>query len=115
MSDDSNALLIKGLQARDAAALANTQRSTALSPGHKSDKEIEKASTDFEALLLQEMLKSMWQTVPGGGLVSGSHEEEIYRDMLNQGVAEEMAKTQSIGIKDIIAGEMHRDEAKRKS
>ena len=114
MADDTNGLLIKGMQARDAVVLSNAQRSTALNQSPKTEKEIVKASTDFEALLLQEMLKSMWQAVPGGGLLSGSHEEEIYRDMLNQGVAEQMAETQSIGIKDIIAGEMRRSEAKRK-
>jgi len=114
MADDGNALLIKGMQARDAAALTSAQREVGQGRAPKSEKEIVKAATDFEALLLQEMLKSMWQSVPGGGLISGSHEEAIYRDMLNQGVAEQMAETQSIGIKDIIAKEMRRSEAKRK-
>ena len=60
------------------------------------------AAQQFEALLLQEMLKSMWTTVPQGGMLSGSHEEKMYRDMLNEAMADSISEGRGIGIKDVI-------------
>jgi flagellar protein FlgJ len=60
------------------------------------------AAQQFEALLVQEMLKSMWATVPQGELLSGSHEEKMYRDMLNEAVASSIAEGKGMGIKETI-------------
>jgi Rod binding domain-containing protein len=71
-----------------------------------SDKDIEKASKDFEALLVQQMLSSWWKTVPSGGGISSSREEELFRDMLNQELSQQIADNDSLGVKDIIAREL---------
>lgn len=71
-----------------------------------------KAATDFEALMMGEMLKSMWRSVPSAGLLSGSREEELYRDMLTQAVAEQMATEQSLGIRDLVENEMVKRQSK---
>jgi len=60
------------------------------------------AAEQFEALLVQEMLKSMWSTVPKEGLLTGSYEEGMYRDMLNEALAKSISEGQGIGIKDVI-------------
>jgi len=73
-----------------------------------SETEIERAATDFEALLLQQMLQSMWNTVPQNGMLTGSREETLYRDMLNEQIAQAMASGQGIGIKDMIARDMRK-------
>ena len=67
-----------------------------------ASKDPKQAAQQFEALLLQEMLKSMWATVPQGQLLSGSHEEKMYRDMLNEAVADSISEGRGIGIKDVI-------------
>lgn len=79
----------------------------------KKQEEIREAATQFEALLLQQMLKSMWATVPSEGVLGGSREEEYYRDMLNEGLAESLAERQSIGIRDIIIKDLNRLEKGR--
>jgi peptidoglycan hydrolase FlgJ len=80
-------------------------------PGQKSsDQEIERAATDFESLLLQQMLQSMWSTVPQNGMLTGSREETLYRDMLNEQLAQSMAENQSLGIKELIARDMRKSE-----
>jgi len=86
------------------------QLSAGSAKGSQALQDAEKAATDFESLLLQQMIQSMWNTVPEGGLLSGSREEELYRDMLNQQVAQHMAETQGLGIKDIIVEEMKKRE-----
>jgi flagellar protein FlgJ len=72
--------------------------------------EVENAAQQFESLLLSQMLKSMWQTVPDGGMLSGSREEEIYRDMLSDAMGDEIAKGQGIGVKGVLAKELYKRE-----
>jgi len=72
--------------------------------------DIEKASRQFEALLLHQMIKTMWHTVPSKGLLTGSREEELYRDMLNEALATSISEGQGIGIRDIIVRDMKRIE-----
>jgi peptidoglycan hydrolase FlgJ len=72
-----------------------------------ASKDAKQAAQQFEALLLQEMLKSMWATVPQGKLLSGSHEESMYRDMLNEAVADSISQGQGVGIKDVILKDLN--------
>lgn len=67
-----------------------------------ASQDTKQAAQQFEALLVQEMLKSMWATVPQGELLSGSHEEKMYRDMLNEAVASSISEGRGIGIKEVI-------------
>lgn len=67
--------------------------------------ELKKAASDFEALLVSQMLKSMWKNVEQTGL-SSSREEGIYRDMLNDEMAKDIASGKGFGIKDIIIREL---------
>jgi flagellar protein FlgJ len=70
----------------------------------KSVEERQKAAADFEALLVGQMFKEMWKNTEGAqeGNMFTSEQESIYRDMLNEELAKEIAEKQSIGIKDII-------------
>jgi flagellar protein FlgJ len=65
------------------------------------------AAQQFEALLVQEMLKSMWATVPRGELLSNSHEEQMYRDLLNEAMADSISEGRGIGIKDVILKDLN--------
>ncbi len=76
--------------------------------------QIDEASTQFEALLLHQMFQSMWSTVPEEGILSGSREEEYFRDMFTQGLADTVAKGKGIGVKEVVAKEMYKAEGRRK-
>ena len=54
----------------------------------------QEAARQFEAMLLQEMLKSMWAAVPQGCMLSSSNEERMYRDMLNEATADQISRGQ---------------------
>ncbi len=71
-----------------------------------NDPKIKKASTEFEAMLLQQMMKSMWSTVNTKDSMLGSKDEDTYRDMLNQALSESISEGQGIGIKGVIAKEL---------
>jgi flagellar protein FlgJ len=68
--------------------------------------EARKAATQFEALLLQQMLQAMWSTIPKDGAFAPSRDEETYREMLHQGIANDIAEGQGIGIKAVILKEL---------
>lgn len=82
---------------------SNPANSIGLGPAKLPDtQDPVKAAEQFEALLTHEMLKSMWNTVPKGELLSGSSEEQTYRDMLNEALANSIAEGRGIGIKEVI-------------
>jgi len=72
----------------------------------KSDARMEEAAAQFEALLVQQMFGAMWQSIPKEGLLSGSREEALFRDLFHEALAEEASKSQSLGIKELILKEM---------
>lgn len=91
--------------AQDVAGLTAKQPS---SVGRNMEKsQADKVATEFEALLVKQMFKSMWESVPKteGGL-SGSREEELYRDMFNDAIAKDMSENQSLGIRDVVLREL---------
>lgn len=72
-------------------------------------KQIDKALSGFEGMLLNEMFKAMWSSVESSGLFGGkSNEAQIYQSMLIQGVADESAKGKGIGIKQELEKELAR-------
>ena len=78
-----------------------------------SPAEVEKAATQFEAMLLQQMFNAMWSTIPKNSLFGGGREEEYYREMFNEALAENVAENQSIGVKEVIARDIKSIAAKR--
>jgi peptidoglycan hydrolase FlgJ len=101
----------------DIAQLSNSQRPISAEQlqlgkegGALDSKKAEEAAQDFEALLLQQMFQAMWRSVPTDGMLSGSREEELYRDMLNEELAKQLSEGQSIGIKEVILNDLKRRE-----
>jgi flagellar protein FlgJ len=72
----------------------------------------EVAAQQFEALLIQQMLESMWSSVPQKGLLSGSNEEAMYRDMLNEALATSISEGKGLGIKDVMLKDFNKVKKK---
>jgi Rod binding domain-containing protein len=71
------------------------------------------AAQQFEAMMLQQLMQSMWNTVPKGELLSGSNEEGYYRDMLNEAISTSIAEGRGIGIKEVILRDISKLEKKK--
>jgi Rod binding domain-containing protein len=80
----------------------------------RHEAEVVKAATQFEALLVQEMIKEMWATVPKEGLLSGSKEEQTYQEMYQRVLAESIAEKHSIGVKDVIIQDIKSSDERQK-
>ena len=79
----------------------------------KYDKDFEKkrlrqVSEDFEALMINQMLKEMRKTVDKSGLIDGGMAEQIFEDMLYDEYAKEFSKTKTFGLADIIYNQMEK-------
>ena len=73
----------------------------------RSPAAIKAASQQFEALLLQMMLKSMREALPGDPLFGGQ-EQDLYQDLFDKQVSMSMAHTGTVGLADIIAKQLTR-------
>lgn len=75
---------------------------------------VQDAAQQFESLLLHQLMTAMSETVPKEGLLSGSREEQYFKDMLHQALAESISKGSGIGVADVLEKEMREAEEKSK-
>ncbi|EKV56952.1 rod-binding protein [Brachyspira hampsonii] len=71
-------------------------------------KRLRQVSEDFEALMINQMLKEMRKTVDKSGLIDGGMAEQIFEDMLYDEYAKEFSKTKTFGLADIIYNQMEK-------
>jgi flagellar protein FlgJ len=68
---------------------------------------VKKVAAQFEALFMQMVLKSMREATPHSGLLD-SQEQDMYRGMLDQQVAQQIAG-RGTGLSDVIARQLGRN------
>ena len=89
-------------------ALAASQSTPDPDRALRSRRNLKQSCQDFEAIFIQSLFKEMRKTVPEGGLFTRSTATEMYRDMLDQEVAKEVAERQSIGLAEQMYRQMER-------
>ena len=67
-----------------------------------ADVELKEASEQFESLMLHFMIREMRATVPESSLFPRSMAEDIFKGMLDETIAGEMAQNGGIGISRMI-------------
>ena len=63
---------------------------------------LQKATQDFEAVFLKNLLASMRRGMPGGGLEAKSFGGDIYRDMLDDELAKSASQSGTLGVGKIL-------------
>lgn len=77
--------------------------SSARKPAIDRNSELYKASQDFEALFIKQMLDVMRKTIHHeDDLLGGGLGQDVYEDMLYNEYAKKMASTAQFGLADII-------------
>jgi flagellar protein FlgJ len=89
--------------ATDSRALDQLKRAARDDPRQAA----KKVATQFEALFMQMVLKSMREATPRSGLLD-SQEQDLYRGMLDQQVAQQIA-AKGTGLSDLIARQLARN------
>lgn len=78
----------------------------------KSDHELQKAAQDFEAVLLNMVLKAMWKTVPKSDLFEKNSATNIYEGLMHSSLSEELASNGGLGIAKVLAQQLQREQKK---
>lgn len=73
-----------------------------LKPTAGDDKRLKQTCSDFESLLVSQMLANMRQTIPENSLFGSSDADDIFQDMMDQQIAQNIAESGSIGIGKLI-------------
>lgn len=66
------------------------------------DAKTRKACADFEALMLQQLLKTMRESVPDGGLFAGGYAKDMYESMHDEALAKHLAEGQGMGFGEVL-------------
>jgi len=85
--------------------LANRQIGTLKTYSHHgrySDKKLKEVAADFEAIFINQVLKSMRRTVPKDKMFYGGLKQDIFEDMLYNEYSKIMSKREGFGIKEMI-------------
>lgn len=72
----------------------------------REDKQLMDAARQFEAMFVFQMFQQMRQTVEKGGLIEESMGEKIFQGMLDQEISEKAAETGSLGLAELIYGQL---------
>ncbi|AWG43122.1 muramidase [Candidatus Borreliella tachyglossi] len=74
---------------------------------HKDNNELYKAALEFEAIFVNQMLKSMKNSLnKENNLLNGGQTEEIFEDMLYLESAKQIAKSKSFGLTNLICDQL---------
>lgn len=77
--------------------------------------ELEKATKNFEAVLLNMVLKAMWNTIPESGLFEKNNATQIYEGLTQSSLAEEMANNGGMGIAKVLYQQLSREKKQLQS
>ena len=76
----------------------------------KSQHELKKAAQDFEAVLLNMVIKAMWKTIPESGLFEQNNATQIYEGLMHSALSEEMARNGGMGIAKVLYQQLSREQ-----
>ncbi len=72
-------------------------------PDADSDPEkLRAAARELESYFLHVLIREMRKTVPPNSLLNGGKAEEIFQDFLDEEIAAEMARSNQVGLADLI-------------
>ncbi|ADW18394.1 Flagellar protein FlgJ [Desulfobulbus propionicus DSM 2032] len=74
----------------------------------KDRQALKKSCQDFEAIFIQSLFKAMRKTVPDNGLFPRDSSSRMYQDMIDQEIATNIARKQSIGLADQMYRQMEK-------
>lgn len=77
-------------------------------PSLKDRAGLKKACQEFEAVYIQAMFQAMRKTIPEGGLFEQDHATKMYQEMLDQQIATDISRHQSLGLADQMYRQMEK-------
>lgn len=78
------------------------QPTTVSEADQRQQRKLKEACQDFEAIFLSQILKSMRKTVSKTDLFGKGTDEETFQEMMDSELCRSVARTQSVGIADVL-------------
>jgi len=104
---DMKFLNIQGQQAQNQITdRATVEKNNKAQPSTAFEKKAWETAETFEAVFLSQILKSMSIGVKSDGPFGGGQGEEVFQDVLNEQIAEQIAKSGGIGLSDSVYREI---------
>ena len=72
------------------------------------EKKLREACADFEAIMLNQMLRMARESQPEGGLFKGGHAEDMYRSMQDEELAKKLAHGKGAGLGELLFQQISR-------
>ncbi|MGE3303554.1 MAG: rod-binding protein [Hyphomonadaceae bacterium] len=95
------------MAALEAPALPISPQAAAPAFARGADKaQIEKTAKDFEAMVIGELLKPMFENLDSDGMFGGGQGEAMFRPMLVEQYAQKLSAGGGIGVAAAVAREM---------
>lgn len=95
------------IHAQRSSIIDKTSTSKTTNQDDEQDKKLKKACADFEAMMVFQLMKTMRQTIPKSGFLSGSHGKDTYEMMFDQQVAESVAhRGDGLGLQKILYNQL---------
>ena len=70
--------------------------------------QLRRACQDLEAVFLRHLLEKMRETLPKGGLLGQTRDEQLFRSLLDSALADEMAESGSLGLGRMLYDQLSR-------
>ncbi len=77
----------------------------------KEDAKLKAACTEMEAVFLNLLLKEMRKSVPKGGLIGNSSQENIMRSLLDSELTKNMAQSGGVGLAEMLYRQLSPNDA----
>ncbi len=107
-----NNMMVQNLQEQSSKKIALQKKASQLKKA-KEDKELKEACKDFEAILLNYMLKSMRNTVEKSDILNGGLKQEIFESMYDQEIATHIAHSnKNTGLGDMLYKQLNKNGEK---
>ncbi len=74
------------------------------------DPAVKKVAQQYEALFVNQLISAMRKTITKGGIVPESNAERVYQSMLDSEHAQNMAKTEQLGLSKLIYDHLMREK-----
>lgn len=73
-----------------------------LSTDMNKEKKLREACTDFEAIILKQMIETMRKSIPKSGLLDNSYAHDIYQSMYDKELADQLAHGKGMGLGEVL-------------
>jgi len=71
---------------------------------------LRKTCAEFESLLINYILKTGRESLPGNGLFDNSHESRIYKSMMDEQLARSVAQARGLGLGELLYRQLKQDD-----